>query len=131
MQTLTAQSHAPVINQNTPFRIDSIDLLRGLVMIIMALDHTRDILHAQAFSNDPLDLQTTTPLLFLTRWVTHFCAPVFVFLSGTSVFLQSLRKSKHELSTFLVKRGLWLILVEIFIMTFALTFNVQYSFFIL
>ncbi len=77
-------------------RIQSIDLLRGLVMIIMALDHTRDFFHAQAMTEDPLNAATTTPLLYFTRWITHFCAPTFVFLAGTSGYLQSLRKSKKE-----------------------------------
>ena len=72
-------------------RIESIDVLRGIVMVIMALDHVRDYFHP---SGDPLDMATTTPLLFFTRWITHFCAPVFVFLSGTSIYLQSLRKTK-------------------------------------
>lgn len=108
-------------------RINNIDLLRGLVMIIMALDHTRDLFHNIALTQDALNLQTTTPALFFTRWITHFCAPVFVFLTGTSIYLQSLRKSKKELSIFLVKRGLWLVFVEIFIMTFLLTFDIHYS----
>ena len=112
-------------------RINSIDLLRGIVMIIMALDHTRDYFHAPAFIDDPLNLQTTTPALFATRWITHLCAPTFVFLSGTSAFLQSLRKSKKELSTFLLTRGLWLILVEILIMTLGITFDIGYHVIIL
>ncbi len=109
------------------YRINSIDLLRGLVMIIMALDHTRDFFHDKAFTEDPLSFQTTTPFLFFTRWITHFCAPVFVFLAGTSIYLQSLRKSKKELSIFLIKRGVWLIAVEIFIMSLGITFDVFYS----
>ena len=112
-------------------RIKSIDLLRGLVMIIMALDHTRDFFHKGAFGNDPLDLATTTPFLFFTRWITHFCAPVFVFLSGMSAWLQSIRKTKNELSRFLISRGLWLILVEIFIVTLGITGDIFYGYIIL
>lgn len=109
-------------------RIDSIDVLRGLVMIIMALDHVRDYLHIDANLHDPLDLQTTTPILFFTRWITHFCAPIFVFLSGVSIFLQSQRKTKKELSIFLIKRGLWLVFAEIFIVSFGFTFIPFYNF---
>lgn len=108
-------------------RIYSLDLLRGLVMIIMALDHTRDFFHYDAFLHDPLDLKTTTAALFFTRWITHFCAPVFVFLAGTSIYLQAIRKSKTELSSFLLKRGLWLIFVEVIIITFAWTFVPTFS----
>lgn len=108
-------------------RIQSIDLLRGLVMIIMALDHTRDFFHPVAFTEDPLNPATTTPILYFTRWITHFCAPVFVFLSGTSAYLQSIRKSKKELSLFLIKRGLWLILIEITVINFAFTFDVHFN----
>jgi uncharacterized membrane protein len=115
----------------TKLRIGEIDCLRGLIMIIMALDHTRDLFHVDAFTQDPLNLQTTTPILFFTRWITHFCAPVFVFLSGTSVYLQSLRKSKSELSGLLIKRGIWLIVVELLIMSLGITFDPHYSAFIL
>ena len=107
------------------FRISSIDILRGIVMIIMALDHTRDFLH---FNLDPTNLQTTTPVLFFTRWITHFCAPVFVFLSGTSAFLSGRRKTKKELSSFLFKRGIWLIIIEVSVFNLFLTFDPTYSF---
>jgi uncharacterized membrane protein len=112
--------------QKRSYRIESIDLLRGLVMIIMALDHTRDFFHQASNIDDPLNLATTTPFLYFTRWITHFCAPVFVFLSGTSVYLQSLRKTKKQLSVFLITRGSWLILVELFVMNFAFSFDVYY-----
>ena len=108
-------------------RIESIDILRGIVMIIMALDHSRDYFH---FADAPLDLSTTTTFLFFTRWITHYCAPIFVFLSGTSIYLQGLRKSKKALQSFLIKRGAWLIFVEAVIITFAWTFNPNYNFII-
>ena len=108
-------------------RIESIDLLRGLVMIIMALDHTRDFFHKEAFTGDPLNPETTTAALYFTRWITHFCAPVFVFLSGVSAWLQSRRKSTKELSGFLITRGLWLILIEMTVMTFGVLGDIYFS----
>lgn len=93
-------------------------------MLIMALDHTRDFFHA--FSPRPTDLATTTPMLFFTRWITHFCAPLFVFLSGISVNLAGARRSKKQLSLFLIQRGLWLIIVEFVLMTFAITLDPFY-----
>ena len=78
-------------------RIESIDVLRGLVMVIMALDHVRDYFHQGAFLYDATDPETTTPILFFTRFVTHFCAPVFIFLTGTSASLFGQNKSKAEL----------------------------------
>ncbi len=107
-------------------RIYSLDLLRGLVMVIMALDHTRDFFHFDAFIHDPLDVKTTSVFLFFTRWITHFCAPVFLFLAGTSIFLQGLRKGSAELSAFLLKRGVWLIFVETVLITFAWTFDFSF-----
>ena len=108
-------------------RIESIDLLRGIVMIVMALDHVRDYFHADAFLYDPTDLSKTSVILFFTRWITHYCAPVFIFLAGTSAFLIGLRKSKQELSVFLLKRGLWLVFLELTVVNFAWFFNVQFS----
>jgi uncharacterized membrane protein len=127
-QVLTASP--PPLNlqpARTSYRIDSIDLLRGIVMIIMALDHSRDFFHKEGMTGDPLNLATTTPFLYFTRWITHFCAPVFVFLTGASIWFQSLRKTKAELSEFLIKRGLWLILVEIIVMNFAFSFDIHYG----
>jgi uncharacterized membrane protein len=114
--------NAPLSN-----RITSIDLLRGIIMMLMALDHVRDYFHNDAMMHDPLDLQTTTPILFFTRWITHYCAPIFVFLAGTSAYLSGLKKSKKELSRFLITRGLWLIFIEFAVVTFGWTFNPFYN----
>ncbi|WP_294823150.1 heparan-alpha-glucosaminide N-acetyltransferase domain-containing protein [uncultured Flavobacterium sp.] len=112
-------------------RIQSIDILRGIIMIIMALDHTRDYFHIHAMTDEPTNMATTTPALFFTRWITHFCAPLFVFLSGTSIYLQSLRKTKKELAFFLLTRGLWLIVAEFTIVGFGWSFNIFFNFFFL
>jgi uncharacterized membrane protein len=109
-------------------RINSIDFLRGIIMVIMALDHVRDYMHIHAFDDDPTNLATTTPILFFTRFITHYCAPTFVFLSGTSIFLQAQRKTKKELSIFLLSRGLWLIVFEIVINNLFWSFNPFYNF---
>lgn len=109
-------------------RVQSIDILRGIIMVIMALDHVRDFFHETALTADPTNLATTTYALFFTRWITHFCAPVFVFLAGTSAYLLGLKKTKKELSIFLIKRGLWLIVAEVVIVTLAFSFNPFYNF---
>jgi len=112
-------------------RISSIDILRGAIMLIMALDHVRDFFHHVSPTSDPTDMATTTPILFFTRWITHFCAPTFVFLSGVSAHLAGTRRTKAELSDFLIKRGLWLVFVEVAILTFAFSLNPFYNVFIL
>ena len=107
-------------------RIVSIDFVRGLVMILMTLDHVRDYFHDQAFEFDPLDMSRTYPMLYFTRWITHFCAPVFVFLSGTSAFLHGLNKTPGQLSRFLFTRGLWLIFAELTIIGFGWFFDITF-----
>lgn len=105
-------------------RIYSIDFTRGLVMIIMALDHVRDLMHIHAGVQNPTSMATTTPMLFFTRWATHLCAPIFVFLAGTSVYLALKSKGDISLSRkFLVKRGLWLIVLDFTIVNFGLFFD--------
>jgi uncharacterized membrane protein len=108
-------------------RIKSIDTIRGAIMVIMALDHVRDFFHITAFSADPTDPTTTTVLLFFTRWITHYCAPSFLLLSGISAYLSGRKKTVAGISNFLAKRGLWLVFVEIIFITFALSFDVTYK----
>jgi uncharacterized membrane protein len=110
-------------------RIHSIDIIRGLIMVIMTLDHSRDFLHYPGPS--PLNMQTTTVILFFTRWITHYCAPTFVFLSGVSAFLAGQRRTKKELSGFLLKRGAWLILSDMLIISFLFSFDLQYHMLVL
>jgi uncharacterized membrane protein len=108
-------------------RLTSIDALRGLVMIIMALDHVRDFFHRGAMSSSPTDLAVTTPVLFFTRWVTHICAPVFMLTAGMGAYLywRAGNRTKAQLSWFLLTRGLWLIFVELTFMQLAYNFDVS------
>jgi uncharacterized membrane protein len=112
-------------------RLLSIDALRGLVMIIMALDHVRDFFHAGAMSFSPTDLTRTTPILFLTRWITHFCLPVFMFAAGMGVFFYGRSHTRGQLSRFLWTRGIWFIVLELTVMQLAYNFNLFWRFLIL
>ncbi|MBC7946645.1 MAG: DUF1624 domain-containing protein [Chitinophagaceae bacterium] len=126
MPTLATTTVPPPANPLIPvggFRVESIDLLRGLVMIFMALDHVRDYFHSGAMLYDPTDLTQTNTFLFFTRWITHYCAPVFMFLSGTSAYLVGMRKGKKALSRFLFTRGIWLIILEFTVVNFGWYFN--------
>jgi uncharacterized membrane protein len=114
----------PVSTRPKP-RVDSVDLLRGVAIVFMVLDHVRDYFSAAQFS--PTDLSRTTPALFFTRWVTHFCAPVFVSLAGTGVYLSARRgKTRPELARFLFTRGVWLILLELTVLRFGMCFSLDY-----
>jgi len=121
-----APERAASVSRTAVSRLSSVDALRGAVMVIMALDHTRDFFHAGAMSFSPEDLARTTPILFLTRWITHICAPTFVFLAGAGAFLRLQRVgSKAEVSRFLWTRGVWLILIELTVMRLAMNFTVD------
>jgi uncharacterized membrane protein len=114
-----------------PQRLSDIDMLRGLVIILMALDHVRDYFHSGGFTSNPLDPATTTTLLYATRWITHICAPVFIFLAGLSAFLQARKgKTGAALTKFLVTRGAWLIFVEVTVLSFGWSFGFPYPFFL-
>ncbi|MGE5420759.1 MAG: DUF1624 domain-containing protein [Chloroflexota bacterium] len=113
-------------------RIRSIDITRGLVMVIMALDHVREFWHTTAMTVSPTDLTKTTTALFFTRWITHLCAPAFVFLAGASAYI-SIRRTGNisESRKFLLTRGLWLVLLEFTLINFALWFDIRFRLLIL
>src|SRR5215472_6596445 len=117
---ISAGAYMPDFDRRA-YRMSSIDILRGLVIVVMALDHVRDYLMTGS-TQDPTFDPTTGPLLFATRWITHLCAPTFVFLSGVSAGLMARRKNPAELARFLLLRGLWLIAVEVVIVSTAASF---------
>jgi uncharacterized membrane protein len=112
---------AAATSDRRAYRMSSLDMLRGLVIVIMALDHVRDYVMIGSVQ-DPTTDPTTGPLLFFTRWITHFCAPTFVFLAGTSAGLMSRRRRSPELASFLLARGLWLIVLEVLVISTAASF---------
>jgi len=119
--TVGPQGFTPNTASNRAYRLTAIDVLRGLVIVIMAIDHVRDYFLAGA-EQDPMANPNITAGLFATRWITHFCAPLFVLLAGTSAGLMAARKSRSELARFLFTRGMWLIVVEVFIISTGWTF---------
>jgi uncharacterized membrane protein len=108
-------------------RISSLDFLKGIVMVLMALDHTRDYFHADSFVFDPTDIEKSNLAMFFTRWVTHFCAPAFSMLAGVSAFIMGQKKTKAELSSFLLKRGLWLVFIEFTVVNFGWFFDIHFA----
>ena len=134
MARSTGESASPLgdepVNQQPKPRVErtvSIDLLRGIVMVVMALDHARDFFDHTTFA--PEDLDKTTGVLFFTRWITHFCAPSFVFLAGTAAWLSRVngKKSDGEIASFLWKRGLWLVFLELTVVYFCWLFSPTYA----
>lgn len=118
----------PEAVRRTGARVQAVDILRGLVMIIMALDHTRDYVHSAAMAFAPEDLSQTTPAIFMTRWVTHLCAPVFMFCAGLGAFLRLERGgTKAELSVFLISRGLWLVVLEFTLVRAGFFFDLSFD----
>ena len=125
--TTTTVDELGVVTSRPPRapRLTSVDMLRGLVIILMALDHTRDFFHARAWLLDPLDPAQSDVALYATRWITHFCAPTFVMLAGMSAFLQGeFGKSQGGLARFLLTRGAWLVFLEMVVINFGWNFSI-------
>ena len=108
-------------------RIALIDILRGLVIVIMALDHTREFTHASGWAYNPLSPEDSTPLIYATRWITHLCAPTFVFLAGVSIRLQAINgRTGAPLAKRIASRGLWLIFLELTVIGFFWSFSIPF-----
>jgi uncharacterized membrane protein len=108
-------------------RIQSLDFLKGLVILLMALDHVRDYFHYDSFFIDPTNIEESNFWFFFTRFITHFCAPVFVFLAGTSAYFVQQKVGKSGISLWLIKRGLWLIFAEVIIISFGWRFQLSFN----
>lgn len=127
---LASPSATPAAESRASARLDIIDRLRGLVIVLMVLDHVREFWAADALRFEATDLARTTPLLFATRWVTHLCAPTFVFLAGAAIYLQRVQATdRARLARFLLTRGIWLIVLELTLVSFALDLTWPYLFF--
>ena len=109
-------------------RIDSLDILKGAIIVLMSLDHFRDYFHYEAFFYSPTDPEKTNSITFFLRWITHYCAPVFAFLAGISADIIGKKYDKAYLSKFLFSRGLWLVFVEIAILNFGWRFDVEFNY---
>ncbi len=131
INTENAEAPASVLEQATspkPSRVQTVDALRGAIIIIMTLDHVRDFISSAAMEFSPTNLARTTTAIFFTRWITHFCAPVFAFTAGIGIFLWLGRnRTKAQLSRFLLTRGLWLIFLELTVIRFIMFFDIRFN----
>ena len=124
---MTQRPRPPAATLSAGTRLQALDILRGLVIVIMALDHIRDYTHESGYAYDPVDYRFAPLIVYLSRWITHFCAPTFVFLAGVSMWLQAAKgKNTPRLSAFLIKRGLWIVLLEATVISFGWAFTVPY-----
>jgi uncharacterized membrane protein len=124
--TATAPSDDALVRPTSPRRVQVVDLLRGLAIVLMALDHVREFLQAEQFN--PLELSQTTPALFFTRWITHFCPSLFILLAGTSIALGlSGRRSRRQQAQFILIRGLWLVALELTVVHLGWQFNFNFQ----